>query len=127
MTAADLLRRAAGKLRDTAAVTTFGTEGWAVDLKDSEVTTADGGMMIADTRELTDGRPDASYIALMHPPVALALADLLDRAADAITELEFLANTGRATEAHVAHLAGLLALRQIARAILREPEDGDRG
>jgi hypothetical protein len=79
---ADLLRRAAAKLREHAAATTFGAEGWVVDLKDSEVTTNDGGMMIADTMELAGGRPDASYIALMHPPVALALADWLDDAAD---------------------------------------------
>ena len=111
----DLLRRAAAKLREAAEAATPGP--WDIDgcIKDIK---AANGVTIAydDDTEMCDGR----YITLVHPPVALALAGLLDRSADAITELEFTANTGRATESHVAHLADLLALRPLARAILRE-------
>lgn len=130
---ADLLRRAATKLREHANATNFGAEGWIVDLEDSEVTTSDGGMMIADTMELNGERPDASYIALMHPPVALALADWLQVIADDMSdehavEQEFPDHIPAARWLVVdwagKEHAGWTEALAVARAILREPEDG---
>ncbi|GAA0738551.1 hypothetical protein Drose_04445 [Dactylosporangium roseum] len=126
---ADLLRRAAAKLREHARAASFSDDGWAVDLADSEVTTADGGMMIADTGELTEGRPDASYIALMHPPVALALADWLDAQAQDIAnavfawqrEEEFINKTFGGIGAYTERM--FAASIAVARSILREPEE----
>lgn len=112
---ADLLRRAAAKLREHAEAATFPHDGWVADLADSEVTTADGGMMIADTRELTVERPDASFIALLHPPVALALADALDSAA---TDADY-AEAFPRSEMAIEDGSNLIA---VARAVLREPE-----
>lgn len=127
---ADLLRRAAAKLREHANATNFGADGWVVDLKDSEVTTTDGGMMIADTMELTGARPDASYIALMHPPVALALADWLDEGSRQVADA--VAAWSRDTSYIDEHLGGVEAHAEnmfalpfrLAREILREPKDG---
>jgi hypothetical protein len=114
LVSADLLRRAAVKLREHANAANF-PDGWAVNLADSEVTTADGGMMIADTMELTGSRPDASYIALMHPPVALALAAALDGAA---TDADY-AEAFPRSEMAIEDGSNLVA---VARAVLREPE-----
>lgn len=109
MTAADLLRRAAGKLRATAQAATSGP--WAID-GDIQAVRAASGTTIAydDETEMADGR----YLALMHPPVALALADLLDD--EAALEDSGMQLSRTAT-----------AARALARAILREPEEADRG
>jgi hypothetical protein len=146
VTAADLLRRAATKLRETAhEVPAYFAQPWHSVYTDSEsltgirvcenheppadLTAEQGVNWACDACEYFETYREglAAYAALMHPPVALALADLLDRAADAIPGLESLANTGRMTEPHLAHLADLLAFRQLARAVLREPEEADRG
>lgn len=89
-------------------------DGWAVCQADSEVTTADGGVMIADTFELTDGRPDASYIALMHPPVALALAELLEFFADNWIDAKAVVHYSARADAQE-------RATRTAREILREP------
>lgn len=69
----DILRRAAARLREAAASATPGP--WKVD-GDLQAVKAANGITIAydDECEMDDGR----YLALMHPPVALALADLID-------------------------------------------------
>ncbi len=48
-------------------------------LSDYHGTKDTAGVFVAGTVDLEDG--DRAYIALMHPPVALALADLLDQVA----------------------------------------------
>jgi hypothetical protein len=119
----DLLRRAAAKLREHANATNFGADGWAVDLKDSEVTTSDGGMMIADTMELAGTRPDASYIALMHPPVALAMAELLDHVADDISDAgDRIEPDGFVRNEYGTTRFDWTAAVKLARTVLREPE-----
>lgn len=125
---ADLLRRAAAKLRETAEAATPGP--WSVD-GDIQAVKAAGGTTIAydDETEMSDGQ----FIALMHPPVALALADLLERRALQIADAmrgwardtsyidKFLGGVdGLARESFAAEFA-------LASAILREPEEGNRG
>jgi uncharacterized membrane protein len=71
MTSADQLRAAAGKIRETAKATTQGEEEpWFVVRPGACVTVWDG--FVAAYEE------DAPHIALWSPPVALAVADLLD-------------------------------------------------
>jgi hypothetical protein len=76
---ADLLRRAAVKLREHAEAASG--ENW--DSDGTELYAENGAVWIGDA---AGGEPEdeanARYVALMHPPVALALADVLDRAAD---------------------------------------------
>lgn len=130
---ADLLRRAAVKLREHATAASFGTAGWVVDPRDGDVTTVDGGWMVADTMELNAERPDASYIALMHPPVALALADHLDERAAAISDA--MRGWNRDPTFIDEHLGGVEQLAadtfavviKLARSILREPAEGGAG
>jgi hypothetical protein len=55
---------------------------------------------------------DADYAALVHPPVALALADWLDAQA--------------AVEEYAPPRRRQPAALAVARAVLREPEGGDR-
>lgn len=89
---AELLRRAAAKLRTYAPHATRGP--W---------TPADDGLvwseLIGDPVSGSVELEDAEYIALMHPPVALALAEWLDAHRDS----------------PCSHALG------VARAILREP------
>jgi hypothetical protein len=72
--AADLLRRAAALLRERG---NAATPGWAQDLGRIRTPTV---KMAGLFRRVED----AEYAALMHPPVALALADWLQFEADAI-------------------------------------------
>lgn len=119
---ADRLRRAAVKLRERANAASF-PDGWAIDLADSEVTTADGGVMIADTMELTEGRPDASYIALLHPPVALALAELLEHIGDDVSDAgDVVDPDGQVFNEYGSVRHDWTAAVKLAREVLREPE-----
>ncbi len=77
---ADLLRRAARKLREHAA-TARGDNPWLAAGEMVMCGEAEDSRYIAEVYGLADKWPNAEYIALMHPPVALALADLLDRCA----------------------------------------------
>ena len=73
---AELLRRAAKTLREHAEVAIGGS--WvSLDLGDRLISTDDDGSTITYlvTEEPTLDGPTAAYIALMHPPVALALAE----------------------------------------------------
>lgn len=56
--------------------------------------------------------------------VDLALAAAFERAAESMAEIQFLANTHRVTEPHLAHLADLIEVRRVARAVLGEPAPG---
>jgi hypothetical protein len=113
---ADLLRRAAAKLREHTKAALPGP--WeAIESSPEE---APGVWLArhADVGVDVDRDGDARYIALMHPPVALALADWLDETANHITEFAAVAGLVRAgdlTEVDNAALA-------VARAILREEE-----
>jgi hypothetical protein len=81
----DLLRRAAAKLREHAIVASDGP--WHVEYlgrdRYPQRVSNPAAVIVA---EMFDGPPaqgtNAEYIALMHPPVAQTLADLLDRIAD---------------------------------------------
>jgi hypothetical protein len=114
---ADLLRRAAAKLREHAEAATPGP--WNAD--PSEIYGETIATWVAES--LNGNLPDAGeansrYIALMHPPVALALADLLDYSArwfEAAEKDGYEYDEGEA-----------LPIIALARAVLREPEDGAR-
>lgn len=93
MTASDLLRAAAEKLRQHANNAT--RPPW---------TRADVISICADLIDEVDA--EYEYISLMHPPVALALAELLDSEAEA-------------WEIYGSPRRGIVA---VARAILREDE-----
>lgn len=71
---ADLLRRAAAKLREHAKAASLAPWDSA---SDGLVWPDRTGDPVSGSTEVED----ADYIALMHPPVALALADWLDSAA----------------------------------------------
>jgi hypothetical protein len=106
---ADLLRRAAAMLREHANTAIPGP--WVKD--GGEIyNTGPGGLWVGETLHSMDPlttEASSAYVVLMHPPVALALADLLDRYAD------------------VAPFAGWGSVNgerliAVARAVLREPE-----
>jgi hypothetical protein len=126
---ADLLRRAAAMLRwhvDAA------TEQAAPGVPWSAERSGGGIYLLADRPEVptTTYLGDmldtdiAKYCALMHPPVALALAVVFDRFADAHDELMSLANKAQASEPRLAHLADTMEVVRLAREVLREPKDG---
>ncbi len=96
---ADLLRRAAEKLRraEGRLVMTWGSP-WRVVITDSESGT---GVATCEDHQLaphdacdncehfeTYYESVAEYCSVMHPPVALALADLMERAAVTPTEVD---------------------------------------
>lgn len=113
---ADLMRRAAAKLRELA---TAAPEGpWvSLDGGDRLVALRPDSTFDKGFRYLVDEPiPDASiaeYFALMHPPVALALAELLDAAVQA---------SGVPNYEPYAVAGWLRAAVEVARAVLREPE-----
>lgn len=130
---AELLRRAADVLRKSAVAATAGP--WVaspVDSPDALVTSAvysyahptgtpESEVVGATRRAGRSGQGirqgnDARYLALMHPPVALALAAVLDSAADCEDEVEAFDDLNEGAESLVLR-GGLLRL---ARAILRE-------
>lgn len=113
---ADLLRRAAVKLREHAEAATPGP--WEVDHEVMWFTLRTRAPVeygyqadIIDVHTPADvlAWPDFDFLALMHPPVALDLAELLDGYADTAP---FAGWDGR-------HGERLIAL---ARSVLREPE-----
>lgn len=98
---ADLLRRAAAKLR--AAAIEAAPPPWVAH-PDGLVWPPRMGDPVSGSTD----QEDADYIALVHPPVALALADWLDSA----TYDEYMGD-----EDHTRHALA------VARAVLREPGD----
>lgn len=127
---AELLRRAAQKLREHAERATAGPwvserafSTWFVT-PDYADTTASGNV----SRLKSTQRRDAEYIALMHPPVALALAEWLDSVyRDLITShLPIWSGiTGMDEAAIDAHMSGSEIFGPafaVARAILREDD-----
>lgn len=139
---ADLLRRAATRLRESALaapsgpwkVVYFGDRGYPQRVVD------DRARLIAQTYEGADTeapvRPPAAtpdFIALVHPPVALALAELLDHVSDdygdeRAEEKDFPHVSGSTYKAVVDSYGGQrwdwTAALAVARAVLREPEGG---
>lgn len=71
---AELLRRAAAKMRENADAATRGP--WSVAHVDGQGFAVHHGEH--DTVSLYSDRPNAEHIASWHPDVALAVADLLD-------------------------------------------------
>lgn len=72
---ADILRQAAGLMRERAAAATHGP--WGRDeIGDVWMEEADGQPVLVSRRSTDD---DAAHIASWHPTVALAVADWLDR------------------------------------------------
>lgn len=132
---ADQLRRAATKLREHAEV--FERSPWKVvfwgDRGYPQRVTDDRATVIAETfdgKHSTDPvSPAAStpaYIALVHPPVALALADWLEAEA---RQVEGTARAALAVGSPAARVAEMHEIRHaapyaVARAVLRE--DGTR-
>jgi hypothetical protein len=114
---ADLLHRAAVKLREHADRAPEGP--WVsldggdrlVALRENREHFPKGFRYVVD--EPIDDASIAEYIALMHPPVALALAELLDAEADLVHPNTIPANVKGARR--------LDALAALAREILREP------
>ena len=109
---ADLLRRAAEKLREHATAATPGP--WEVRQKGYPHIVWQGdpdAFQVISTNLAGNVAPDSEFIALMHPPVALALAELLDDMADLIEVFP------RDDE-----MAGTQKLVALARTILREPQ-----
>lgn len=115
---ADLLRRAAAKLREHAE---RAPEGPWVSLDDGDrlVALRPNSTFEKGFRYLVDEPIEdssiAEYFALMHPPVALALAEVLLAAA-----ANFAAAERDGYEFEDSETLPIIAL---ARAILREPED----
>ncbi len=122
---ADLLRRAATRLRESALAAEVAlpqaTSGAAVDWPD-----AMNGWL---------GGPIGEFAALVHPPVALALADHLEHVADDMSddharEEEFPRRDGGTYTAVVDRWRtkrwDWTSALAVARAVLREPEGGDR-
>jgi hypothetical protein len=72
MTSADRLRAAAGKIRETA------EPAWDVDTSQAGWHTHDGMAQMLSNAEVAWPSEDAAHIALWSPPVALAVADLMD-------------------------------------------------
>lgn len=100
---ADLLLRAADKIRDATPWTTAGP--WAVASTDGQGSAVHHGAH--DTVALYASRPDAEHIALWHPIVALAVADWLTAEA-------------KAPHPHAWDAARLDAATALARSILGE-------
>ncbi len=123
MSSADLLRRAAAKLRhhaEQAVDPLTDGEPWTTRLIESSVSDDAGLFIVAERNNLTSYIAEgfltdahASYIALMHPPVALALADLLDGYAEWFELPPF-------TGFKIGNDQRFIAL---AREVLREPEE----
>lgn len=117
---ADLLRRAAAKLRqhvEEASPGPWTTDIWEI-FSEAEAPHWLGETLSVDDEPLSEA--NAAYIALMHPPVALALADLLDehaRGVDARIQAERHVGVPEGTIQDHEERFGLT----LARAILREP------
>lgn len=122
---ADLLRRAAAKLREHANDATRGP--WEMDGADGLVWPGCMGDPVSGSDVLANG----AFIALMHPPVALALAELLEHQADDLDDDRAKEHTFERPDntAFKAIVNGHGTVRwdwtaavALARAVLREPE-----
>jgi hypothetical protein len=126
----DLLRRAAEKLREHATTAAEVAPGpWLYapeDPRPNRVVLAEGGRTaMAVVYEESELPKISAHIALMHPPVALALADWLDATAERIETLRpvLTAPADYTPEAYAAHIARTYAKPiAVARAVLREPD-----
>ncbi len=129
MTNPDLLRRAAAQLRQHAEATTpypWSIENWSHGWDDGQTWRINGPTgedattpCVVETKTddagfFSQAEADVEYVALMHPPVALALADWLDQAAEEV------AIAGVMGGFQPRSLAGAVAT---AKAVLREPEE----
>ncbi len=124
--AAELLRAAAVLLRERAEAATTGPWERAADsdtaagrhYRDNTIGNWDGrpfveaGQVTCDMGDGDQAAADARYVALMHPPVALALADLLWIGAN---DAETYVTQEAAAEVYQLELV-------VARAVLREVE-----
>lgn len=115
---ADLLRRAAARLRAFATTATpgpwttgTGDYGWTVDFG--------RGAAGVDADDSEQARADTAYIAAMHPGVGTALADWLDLEADVIDARAADGDPEYATDTGHDHAEIL------ARQILGEPKEAD--
>lgn len=132
---ADLLRRAATRLRESALAATGGS--WcSLDGGDRLVSFSEDGRTQLDyvVDEPMSNAANAAYIATVHPPVALALAELLDHVSDdygdeRAEEKDFPHVSGSTYKAVVDAYGGQrwdwTAALAVARAVLREPEGGE--
>lgn len=113
---AGLLRRAAVKLREYAERAARGP--WDVS-DDGLVWPGRLGDPVSGSSDITD----AEYIALMHPPVALALAELLDHVADDVSDAGDRIEPGGLVRNEYGSIRfDWTAAVKLARAILREEE-----
>lgn len=113
---ADILRRAAAALREHAGTASPGPWRSVGGVVESQL--PDGhGIVDGYNCETHPGRAaaDADYIALLHPPVALALADWLDETANHITKFAAVAGLVRADDLTEVDNAALAAVRAILR------------
>ncbi len=114
---ADLLRRAATRLRESALAATPGPwvaarddESMMCDLRTEAPTEYGYQKDVFSVHTPDPSWSDIDYCATVHPPVALALADLLDRI--------YVTPMGMPSVIECAE--------STARTILREPQGGDR-
>lgn len=114
---ADLLRRAAVKLREHAEAVKPGPwevdhEGMWFELRSRATFRYDYEADLTDVHSPDDTWPLFDYFAMLHPPVALALAELLDAYAEWFELPPFTSFKNGVRERYVA----------VAREILREPQ-----
>lgn len=123
---ADLLRRAAAKLRSAAMAGYITPAPWdCLDGGDRlvHIETASGSMeYVVD--EPMSSVSNAEYIALVHPPVALAGAELLDAHAKSVDARVTAETICGLADGEIKAPTEDLALA-VARAVLREPEGGE--
>ncbi len=125
MSNADLLRRAAANLREHAEAATSGP--WNAYARAYPHIVCQGGEGQDDMVSFNlAGRPveDSQYAALVHPPVALALADLLEHIGDDVSDADDRVEPGGLVRNEYGSIRfDWTAAVKLARAILREPED----
>lgn len=111
---ADLLRRAAAKLREHASAAS--ASPWVAEA-DGLVWPPRIGDPVSGSTEVED----AEYIARMHPPVALALAELLDHLADDVSDAGDRTEPGGLVRNEYGSIRfDWTAAAKLARAVLRE-------
>lgn len=130
-----MLRRTAVKVRehaDAATASPWTVESWSHGWDDGHTWRINGPTgddlvtpcalqtSTESPAEFAQADADAEYAALMHPPVGVGLAVLFERAADAMAALNDVTRRGLMTEPQVAHLADLMEVVRVARAVLRE-------
>jgi hypothetical protein len=137
---ADLLRRAATRLRESAlAAQETAPPSWQYAAEDYIPNRAllanDGTLTVATVYEVSELPALSDYLTVVHPPVALALADHLEHVADDMSderaeEQTFPKVDGGTYAAVVDQFKSQrwdwTSALAVARAVLREPEGGDR-